>query len=277
MFVHNSGRLLEKEELLSNLWPDRIVEESNLTQQIYELRRALGERPKDRRYLVTIPGEGYRFVAPVELVDGDSRPADPLPEASAVPAPSPSRPRWFPWAGGVAVLAGLAAAGVWTQDPLPRPRIGGDGPSLRRVAVLDFPLMSVSSDGRKLAFMDADPRQIWLKNLEDGETRLLVSTRSTLGSWSPDSRQIAFVTHHQGRHQLETLNTATGERQIVRVAESSRDIPNPRQWPGKERLLGTVGLPENRIRLVFVSLPDGELTPIRETVAPTYPVLSLFS
>ncbi len=105
----------------------------------------------------------------------------------------------------MAVLASLAAAGVWTQDPPPRPRIGGDGPSLRRVAVLDFPLMSVSPNGRKLAFMDADPRRIWLKNLENGETRLLVSTRSTLGSWSPDSRRIAFVAHHEGRHQLETV------------------------------------------------------------------------
>jgi eukaryotic-like serine/threonine-protein kinase len=55
-----------KEVLLQEVWPETFVEESNLTQHISMLRKALGEAPQDRRYIVTVPGRGYRFVAEVE-------------------------------------------------------------------------------------------------------------------------------------------------------------------------------------------------------------------
>jgi DNA-binding winged helix-turn-helix (wHTH) protein/tetratricopeptide (TPR) repeat protein len=54
-----------KEVLLHEVWPETFVEESNLTQHISMLRKALGEAPQDRRYIVTVPGRGYRFVAEV--------------------------------------------------------------------------------------------------------------------------------------------------------------------------------------------------------------------
>lgn len=55
-----------KEVLLGEVWPGTFVEEANLTQHISMLRRALGEAPQDRRYIVTVPGRGYRFVAEVD-------------------------------------------------------------------------------------------------------------------------------------------------------------------------------------------------------------------
>ena len=48
--------------------PDSFVDEANLTQHISVLRKALGETPQDRRFIVTVPGRGYRFVAPVREV-----------------------------------------------------------------------------------------------------------------------------------------------------------------------------------------------------------------
>ena len=45
------------------LWPDSFVEEANLVQNISRLRKALGETPNDHRYIPTIPGRGYQFVA----------------------------------------------------------------------------------------------------------------------------------------------------------------------------------------------------------------------
>jgi len=54
-----------KEVLLQEVWPETFVEESNLTQHISMLRKALGEAPQDRRYIVTVPGRGYRFIAEV--------------------------------------------------------------------------------------------------------------------------------------------------------------------------------------------------------------------
>jgi len=65
VLVQNSGRMLSKEELMKALWPDSFVEESNLTQQVSMIRRALGESPGDPRYVVTVPSRGYRFIAGV--------------------------------------------------------------------------------------------------------------------------------------------------------------------------------------------------------------------
>ena len=65
LLVENRGRLLEKAEMMEALWPDTFVEEINLTVHISALRKALGERPNEHLYIVTVPGRGYRFVAPV--------------------------------------------------------------------------------------------------------------------------------------------------------------------------------------------------------------------
>ncbi|MFN7930113.1 MAG: winged helix-turn-helix domain-containing protein [Blastocatellia bacterium] len=71
VLIEQRGRVLEKDELLELLWPDSVVEENNLTQNISALRRALGEKPGEQRFIKTIPGRGYRFVAEVrEVADG---------------------------------------------------------------------------------------------------------------------------------------------------------------------------------------------------------------
>jgi len=64
LLIQNAGRTVTKDELLKSAWPDSFVEESNLTQTIFMVRKALDEAP-DRRYIVTVQGQGYRFVVPV--------------------------------------------------------------------------------------------------------------------------------------------------------------------------------------------------------------------
>ncbi len=64
--VRASGTVVAKEALMKTIWPDTIVEENNLTQNISALRRILGENPRTHRYIVTVPGRGYRFVAAVQ-------------------------------------------------------------------------------------------------------------------------------------------------------------------------------------------------------------------
>lgn len=68
VLVENNGRLVEKDELMIRLWPDTVVEEANLTVNVSALRKALGESTKEHRYIVTVPGRGYRFVADVREV-----------------------------------------------------------------------------------------------------------------------------------------------------------------------------------------------------------------
>ena len=75
VLVQNRGRLVDKDELLSKVWPGTVVEEANLSQGIFTLRKILGDSPKDPRYIATIAGRGYQFVAPVtELTRGTQEP-----------------------------------------------------------------------------------------------------------------------------------------------------------------------------------------------------------
>jgi len=64
--IEHSGETVTKAELMNAVWHDTAVEENNLTQQISALRRIFGERPNDHRFIVTVPGRGYCFVAEIE-------------------------------------------------------------------------------------------------------------------------------------------------------------------------------------------------------------------
>src|SRR5271156_6622588 len=68
--VENPARVVTKEELLGAIWPGRFVEESNLTQTIFMLRKALRDAGDDSRLIVTAPGHGYRFTADVRMATG---------------------------------------------------------------------------------------------------------------------------------------------------------------------------------------------------------------
>jgi len=68
--VRNAGRLLSKEELMNGVWGDTAVEEGNLTQGIFLLRKALAaNQPEGSKAIVTVPGRGYRFTAAVEEIE----------------------------------------------------------------------------------------------------------------------------------------------------------------------------------------------------------------
>jgi len=69
--VESNGRVLTKEELMKQVWPDSFVEEANLSHHVFTLRRALGE-VGDARYIETIPRRGYRFVAAVAELQDES-------------------------------------------------------------------------------------------------------------------------------------------------------------------------------------------------------------
>ena len=59
--VRSGGRVISKDELMTTIWPNCFVEEGNLAQNIFLLRRVLGERKNEHKYIITIPGVGYRF------------------------------------------------------------------------------------------------------------------------------------------------------------------------------------------------------------------------
>jgi DNA-binding winged helix-turn-helix (wHTH) protein/tetratricopeptide (TPR) repeat protein len=66
--VRHRGEVVVKDDLMRAVWPDTFVEENNLNQHIGALRRVLQDRYGENRYIVTVPGRGYQFVAEVDLV-----------------------------------------------------------------------------------------------------------------------------------------------------------------------------------------------------------------
>ena len=85
--VEHHDTVLDKERLMEAVWPDSIVEENNLTQNISTLRRVFGETPGSHRFIVTVPGRGYRFVAEVRLREADAGPEPQrIPETAIEPA-----------------------------------------------------------------------------------------------------------------------------------------------------------------------------------------------
>jgi serine/threonine-protein kinase len=66
--IRGRGSVVSKNQLLQIVWPDTVVEENNLAQNISVLRKAFGESPEEYEYIMTIPGQGYRFVAPVREI-----------------------------------------------------------------------------------------------------------------------------------------------------------------------------------------------------------------
>jgi TolB-like protein/DNA-binding winged helix-turn-helix (wHTH) protein len=83
------GETLTKDELMRRVWPDTVVEEGNLSRNISSLRKALGESPDEHRYIVTLPGLGYRFVAKAREVRNEEiegvTPGDALPVGTISP------------------------------------------------------------------------------------------------------------------------------------------------------------------------------------------------
>ena len=101
VLVENAGRLVSKETLMSQVWADSFVEEGNLNQTVSRLRRVLGDTPNETRFIETVPRIGYRFIAPVELVeDGTSDVARSVPIQSVDQVddePLPAATLWRRW------------------------------------------------------------------------------------------------------------------------------------------------------------------------------------
>jgi DNA-binding winged helix-turn-helix (wHTH) protein/TolB-like protein/Flp pilus assembly protein TadD len=165
LLVESEGRLLEKQELLEHLWPGNIVEEANLSQTVYLLRRALAEGADERQYIETIPKRGYRFVAEVTELRAeqlDQPAAEPatevenkVPDLTTALGANPPRRRLLWFAGGVALLAVFAiAASYFKLAPQPAQSMSGGG--VRSLAVLPFKPLSADGDDQYLGLAMAD-------------------------------------------------------------------------------------------------------------------------
>ena len=96
LLVRNSGHLLTKQELMSALWPDAVVDETNLNRNVWLIRRALGGSGDSSEYIETVPRIGYRFVGAARPVDVEIPTPTVEPAAPTAPWPPPETPAASP-------------------------------------------------------------------------------------------------------------------------------------------------------------------------------------
>jgi Tol biopolymer transport system component/DNA-binding winged helix-turn-helix (wHTH) protein len=208
LLVRHRERVVPKDELLSSIWPDTFVEEANLTQHIFVLRRTLegngtqgghgiSSKGADApEYITTVPRRGYRFTADVVERAENERPA-----MAPHTRRSIGRRVWLVSSlAGVALLIAIAAV-RW------RDRAAGTEPRVRPVTSLPGleGSPSLSPDGNSVVFSwtGPDPEgapDLWIKAVDGEKMRPLTRTPAPEfnPAWSPDGRSIAFVRGGQG-------------------------------------------------------------------------------
>jgi DNA-binding winged helix-turn-helix (wHTH) protein len=202
--VENHGRIVLKEELMKRLWPDTFVEESNLTFNIQQLRKTLGDNAREPLYVETIPRRGYRFIAEVKPL------ATPIAPAQINTRDKPvSRPTALTKARVITVLAvaGVAIVGLvyWSSA-----RSGGKSSS--EINVRDAPgsrlklveltatgqshHVAISPDAKYVAYtrLSQNSVEIWVRQLTSNtNVELLTADRIAGLAFDKSGESLLFV------------------------------------------------------------------------------------
>ena len=202
LLVERAGNTVSKEEIFAQVWNGALVEENNLTQSISALRKALGEKRGENRYIVTDPGRGYRFVAPVSRVLEDavaaSGPSDTISSNKDV-TPGSHRLTWL-----IALIASavLLAAGLLTWLWKHRAVHSSQRPSIAVLRIRDLSkttteswlqtalpemLTSELASGGRLRTVPAEDVTRWRSDLglaadNESQTAFLLSAQRNLGA-----------------------------------------------------------------------------------------------
>lgn len=236
VLIENRDKVLTRDELLTIIWPDQFVDQSNLSQNLSVLRKSLGEAESGKKYIATFPGRGYRFVGPIDVkVHGKDDRATPPPEpASSVldevestsvrvaPRTGPDKPeRSYRHFTNVIVLCVLIlvaflAFSIGGFFPHSEIRSTSDaGAPVKPFARMDAGLTqpSWSRDGRALAFVAIDlsgtQSAIYVKLKGDIQPHIVVSGPGQYSSpsWSPDGGLLAFLHIEPGSAEIVIFDT----------------------------------------------------------------------
>jgi len=236
LLVERPGKLISKDAIMEAVWPRMVVEEGNLTVQISALRRVLDQNREQGSCIQTVPGRGYRFVAPVMRVEpaasliselqsgngnggsiaGNGQSRDPVApdQIGGIPELHASRTRHRFWGGVIAtvvgafVLVAAVAVGIWY---LPWP---GDSHPAPRLSIVVLPFANLGNDPEQQYFVDGvtEDLTIDLSRIAD----MFVISRNTAFTYrnkSVDTKQIG----HQLRVRYVLEGTVRRSGNQVRV------------------------------------------------------------
>ncbi len=206
VLAERAPQIVSREELTEEVWQGTFVTDEVLTQSVSELRKALGDDPREPRFIVTVPKRGYQLIVSPLLE------APPAPErTTGEPSVGRHRKERIAWALLTTVL--LLTLYYFARAPRAHEPI--------RYAVEAPPATShetleISPDGTRLAFIAPDSDgvvRIWIHELETGRRKPLPGTEGAWHLfWSPNSRMIGFST----QSSLKKIDVADGFVETVR-------------------------------------------------------------
>ena len=228
VLVEKPGQVVEKDELMSRVWPDSFVEEANLTQNIFLLRKALEEGANGDQYIETVPRRGYRFVAPIRVVEQSDSGAQsgtdlakPASRESALHRVAvPLARRTWVWLGTVFIVLAMAVPAWLFRGTAKRPAAAPEVVPLTSYAGLERS-PSFSPDGNQVAFSWNGERQdnfdIYVKLIGSAEPVRLTTdpANDVCAAFSPDGRSIGFVRRSKERATFMVIPAIGGPERVV--------------------------------------------------------------
>jgi DNA-binding winged helix-turn-helix (wHTH) protein/Tol biopolymer transport system component len=249
--------VVSKEELMQAIWPDAIVEESNLTQSVFLLRKALTDTASGSRYIITLPGIGYQLgVAPI--------PINLAAAAEPPPVPTPNNPRrrtYVVIAAGFALIVAVFA--TWAARRILRPAPFSNFSIRRLTNSGDIQLTAISLSGRYVTFVakNAQGREsLSILELRSGNSHVILDDAATVFDniiFSPDDSYLYYRDHEkQDRAQVSSehrIPILGGEPTLV-----IQDIDGPVAFiEGGQRLCFFRGSGDNRFAILSADADSG--------------------
>ncbi len=260
--VENCGLVLTKEELMRTVWPDRVVDEANLAQNVAVIRKALAVEHGEPGSIETFPGRGYRILGPIAsaevLNDGAPEPVSPAGTRRVLRIVLVSS------AGLIAVALllvwALRPAGLASSADEPR-RI----PVTRQAGKEDQP--AISPDGKAVAFVWERAEHaagIWVQDADRNSPRQVTPEDGIYSSpaWSPDGRRLAYLRFRNSTGKLLVRSLESGgEKEIADIFYTRFSLPNRHlDWSpdGRFLVLDDADGPRQALGVFLVSLETGE-------------------
>jgi len=248
--IENRVRLIEKGEILEGVWNGTHVTENALVREIGKLRKTLGDDPKTPRYIETVPTRGYRFIAEIEVRNGDEVLAERLSQpngndsagaakvSSEIPEAHSQQRSWAkPLAvGGILLVIGIAAWLAWKAQKGSSSTATTLPVSIRQITSwpeLDFN-PAFSPDGESIAYSSdhSGKFEIYIRSIAANGREIQLTTDGQQNfdpAWSPDGKRIAY--YSMNRHGIFVMPALGG------VAKQVTEFGSHPAWSPDGRLL----------------------------------------